>query len=79
MRPKYRWTQILVSLYDTSCRLRNKVPICDLQGALICVAGLGLLVASDELTDKDYPAISKVKGDIFMIVGASLYGFSTLN
>ena len=46
---------------------------------MICVAGLGLLVASDELTDKDYPAISKVKGDIFMIVGASLYGFSALN
>ena len=36
-----------------------------------------MLVASDELTDKDYPAISKVKGDIFMIVGATLYGFST--
>lgn len=43
----------------------------------ICVTGLGLLVTSDELTDKDYPAISKVKGDIFMIVGASLYGFSS--
>ena len=35
-----------------------------------------MLVASDSLTDKDYPAISMVKGDIFMIVGASLYGFS---
>ena len=40
------------------------------------MGGLGLLVASDSLTDKDYPAISMVKGDIFMIVGASLYGFS---
>ena len=45
------------------------------QGVLVCIGGLGMLVASDELTDKDYPAISKVKGDIFMIVGASLYGF----
>lgn len=48
-----------------------------LQGVLICVGGLGMLVASDELTDKDYPAVSKVKGDIFMIIGASLYGFCT--
>jgi solute carrier family 35, member F1/2 len=44
---------------------------------LICIAGLGMLVASDHLTDKDYPALSMAKGDIFMIVGASLYGFST--
>ena len=37
-----------------------------------------MLVASDKITDKDYPAASLVKGDIFMIVGATLYGFSTL-
>jgi solute carrier family 35 protein F1/2 len=43
---------------------------------LICVAGLGLLVASDHLTDKDYPAVNMAKGDVFMIVGATLYGFS---
>lgn len=35
-----------------------------------------MLVASDQLTDKDYPALDKVKGDIFMLVGATLYGFS---
>ncbi|EIM86773.1 DUF914-domain-containing protein [Stereum hirsutum FP-91666 SS1] len=45
-------------------------------GILICVLGLGLLVASDEITDKDYPALSKGKGDAFMIVGATLYGFT---
>ena len=49
------------------------------QGILICIGGLGLLVASDDITDKDYPAVSKVKGDIFMIIGASLYGFSTFS
>lgn len=47
-----------------------------LQGIVICVGGLGMLVASDELTDKDWPAMSRAKGDIFMLVGASLYGFS---
>ena len=35
-----------------------------------------MLVASDELTDKDWPALSRAKGDVFMLVGASLYGFS---
>jgi Solute carrier family 35 len=46
------------------------------QGILVCIGGLGMLVASDKLTAKDFPAASLVKGDIFMIVGASLYGFS---
>ena len=36
-----------------------------------------MLVGSDQLTDKDYPASDKVKGDIFMLVGATLYGFSS--
>jgi Solute carrier family 35 len=49
---------------------------CFLQGALICVAGLGLLVASDQLTNKDWAAVNKGKGDAFMILGATLYGFS---
>ena len=35
-----------------------------------------MLVASDQLTDKDYEAVSKVKGDLFMLAGATLYGFS---
>ncbi|KAG9312980.1 hypothetical protein JVU11DRAFT_6418 [Chiua virens] len=45
-------------------------------GVLVCVAGLGLLVTSDMLTDKNYPALSKGKGDAFMIIGATLYGFT---
>ena len=35
-----------------------------------------MTVASDHITDKDYPAVNMVLGDIFMILGASLYGFS---
>ena len=46
------------------------------QGIFICVGGLGMLVASDEITDKDWPALSRAKGDVLMLVGASLYGFS---
>jgi len=49
-----------------------------LQGVLVCLAGLGLQVTSDHFTDKNYPALHKAKGDLFMIAGATLYGFSTL-
>ncbi|KIK99792.1 hypothetical protein PAXRUDRAFT_432759 [Paxillus rubicundulus Ve08.2h10] len=45
-------------------------------GILVSVGGLGMLVASDMLTDKNYSALNKGKGDAFMIVGATLYGFT---
>jgi len=45
-------------------------------GVLICIAGLGLLVASDELTQKDWVAAARGKGDAFMVAGATLYGFT---
>jgi len=45
-------------------------------GVLVCVGGLGMLVSSDLLTDKNYPALAKGKGDAFMILGATLYGFT---
>lgn len=45
-------------------------------GAGICVAGLGLLVGADQLTNKDWEAVNKGKGDAFMILGATLYGFT---
>ena len=36
-----------------------------------------MLVASDQLTKKDdSEAVDKVKGDLFMLAGATLYGFS---
>jgi hypothetical protein len=36
-----------------------------------------MLVVSDLLTDKNFAATARGKGDVFMIVGATLYGFST--
>jgi len=45
-------------------------------GVFIAMTGLALQVASDHITDKDYPAANMVKGDIFMIIGATLYGFT---
>ena len=47
------------------------------QGILICIGGLGILVASDQLTaNGGFEAVNKVKGDLFMVSGATLYGFS---
>lgn len=56
--------------------MRPKYRLSQICGVLVCVGGLGMLVASDELTDKDWPALNRTKGDIFMIVGATLYGFT---
>lgn len=47
-----------------------------LVGIVVCIAGLVLVVVSDVLTDKDYEAKDMVKGDIFVIIGASCYGIS---
>ena len=35
-----------------------------------------MLVGSDLVTQKNWQAVDKVKGDLFMIAGATLYGFS---
>jgi len=67
---------IPVCIFFSWLYLRPKYHWTQLLGIVISIAGLGLLVASDEITDKDYPAVSKVKGDIFMLVGATLYGFT---
>jgi len=42
----------------------------------VCICGLGMLAGSDSLTDKNFVAINRGKGDAFMVVGATLYGFS---
>ncbi|KAI0821548.1 hypothetical protein BC629DRAFT_1461872 [Irpex lacteus] len=56
--------------------MRPKYHWTQLLGVAVCIGGLGMLVASDEITDKDYPATSRAKGDVFMLVGATLYGFT---
>ena len=68
---------IPVCLFFCWVYMRPRYHATQLVGIVVCVGGLGMLVASDELTDKDWPALNRAKGDIFMLVGASLYGFST--
>ncbi|KAG8720612.1 hypothetical protein FRC08_018685 [Ceratobasidium sp. 394] len=48
-----------------------------LLGIFICIGGLGMLVASDHLTGTGQQlASSMIKGDLFMLAGATLYGIS---
>ncbi|KAI8371490.1 solute carrier family 35 member SLC35F1/F2/F6 [Radiomyces spectabilis] len=47
-------------------------------GVFIALCGLGMLVGSDVMTDKNYAAADAVKGDLFCLLGATLYGFSNV-
>lgn len=67
---------IPVCLFFCWVYMRTKYHWTQVLGVLVCIGGLGMLVASDMLTDKNYPALSRGKGDAFMIVGATLYGFT---
>ncbi|KAI9464200.1 hypothetical protein HD554DRAFT_1281605 [Boletus coccyginus] len=67
---------IPVCLFFCWVYMRTKYHWTQILGVLVCIAGLGLLVVSDTLTDKNFPALNKGKGDAFMIVGATLYGFT---
>lgn len=45
-------------------------------GILITIGGMAILTVSDRLTGKDYQATDKVKGDLFVLLGAACYGVS---
>ncbi|KIM83020.1 hypothetical protein PILCRDRAFT_819814 [Piloderma croceum F 1598] len=67
---------IPVCLFFCWIYMRTKYHWTQILGVFVCVGGLGMLVGSDMLTDKNFPATSRGKGDAFMIVGATLYGFT---
>ncbi|TEB36499.1 DUF914-domain-containing protein [Coprinellus micaceus] len=67
---------IPVCLFFSWLYLRVRYHWTQILGIFICVGGLGLLVASEQLTDKDWDPVSRGKGDAFMIAGATLYGFT---
>ncbi|KAL0953574.1 hypothetical protein HGRIS_004790 [Hohenbuehelia grisea] len=67
---------IPVCLFFSWIYMKPKYHWTQILGVVICIAGLGMLVASDQITQKDWTAVSRGKGDAFMIAGATLYGFS---
>lgn len=56
--------------------LRARYHWTQLLGVAICIGGLSVLVVSDIRTDKDWGYTNKLKGDLFMLLGATLYGLS---
>ncbi|KAF7370715.1 hypothetical protein MSAN_00704700 [Mycena sanguinolenta] len=67
---------IPVCMFFSYIYMRPRYHWTQILGVFICILGLGLLVGSDELTQKDWVAAAKGKGDAFMVAGATLYGFS---
>lgn len=65
-----------VSMVVTYFLLKARYTWVQLAGVCICIGGLGVLVASDIRTGKDWGYANKGKGDAFMIAGATLYGLS---
>ncbi|KAK6517618.1 hypothetical protein TWF281_004267 [Arthrobotrys megalospora] len=48
-------------------------------GILVCCAGMGVLIGSDKLQGGDFHSAADVlKGDLFMLLGATFYGFSNV-
>ncbi|KAL9624640.1 MAG: hypothetical protein Q9160_001305 [Pyrenula sp. 1 TL-2023] len=52
-----------------------------LLGIVVCIGGMGLLLASDHITGSnggDIPRSSQLKGDLFALLGATFYGLSNV-
>ncbi len=67
---------IPVCLFFSWIYFRRKYHWTQILGVFICIGGLGMLVASDRITQKDWEPSNRGKGDAFMIAGATLYGFT---
>ncbi|KAI9504861.1 hypothetical protein GGI25_004199 [Coemansia spiralis] len=56
--------------------LRARYRWTQILGVLMCLGGMGLLIKGDVDQGKNYAAVDAVKGDIFMLVGATCYALS---
>lgn len=75
----FRWA-IPVCMFFTWVYFRSKFHWSQYLGIFICILGMGLLVYSDQTHNfPDGPGKSMIKGDLLMLAGATLYGFSKWN
>ncbi len=58
--------------------LKVKYKILQIVGIVVCIGGLGIVCASDTITHKDWEASNMLKGDLFVILGATCYGLSNV-
>lgn len=85
----YRYTNImsaqLINFWAIVCVvvisfffLKVRYSIFQVGGILICMGGMGILIASDYLSGGLGSAEDMVKGDMFALVGATCYGLSNV-
>jgi solute carrier family 35 protein F1/2 len=85
----YRYTNILsaqlLNFWSIICvviisftLLRVRYKIAQIAGILICCGGMGLLIGSDAMNGSAGPADNMLKGDLFGLLGATLYGVSNV-
>lgn len=57
--------------------LRVRYKVFQIVGILVCCGGMGILLASDYLQNiNNYDALNALKGDLFALLGATLYGLT---
>jgi solute carrier family 35 protein F1/2 len=86
----YRYTNILsaqlLNFWSIVCvvilsflLLKVRYRIVQIAGILLCCGGMGVLLASDHITGSNGgPGVDMLKGDLFGLLGASLYGISNV-
>jgi len=86
----YRYTNILsaqlLNFWSIVCvvaisffLLRVRYKLFQVAGILVCCGGMGVLLASDHITGTNGgPGIDMIKGDLFGLLGATLYGVSNV-
>jgi solute carrier family 35 protein F1/2 len=86
----YRYTNVLsaqlINFWSIVCvvtisffLLRVRYRPLQIAGILICCGGMGVLLASDKIQGtNDYGPENALKGDLFALLGATLYGISNV-
>lgn len=70
---------IVVVVIVSFLALRVRYHWAQIVGILVCIGGMGVLIASDHLTGSDADAASdQVKGDLFALLGATFYGLTNV-
>ena len=65
---------LLLSVFFLKMRFRHLHYL----GVIVSLVGMGFLIWSDMKAGKNFPGSNYVKGDIFILIGATLYGFSNV-
>lgn len=72
---------IVIVVFISFFFLKVRYHYAQIGGIFVCIAGMGLLLASDHITGSNGGDISKgnqLKGDLFALVGATVYGLSNV-